>query len=90
MEAETLLHETSHFAANGGTNDYAYGQSAAKSLATSDPARAVMNADLHECVLCGEQPSPGLKLRLSTCTCLAAFIYFVVTSEEVGNNQLGI
>lgn len=47
-KAGTLVHETSHFTANGGTNDYAYGQSAAKSLATSNPAQAVMNADSHE------------------------------------------
>jgi peptidyl-Lys metalloendopeptidase len=28
--------------------DYAYGQSAAKSLATSNPSNAIMNADSHE------------------------------------------
>ncbi|PVF91263.1 zincin [Serendipita vermifera] len=43
-----IVHESSHFTANGGTQDYAYGQSAAKSLATSNPARAIMNADSHE------------------------------------------
>ena len=47
-QAGTIIHESSHFTANGGTNDYAYGQSAAKSLAISNPANAVMNADSHE------------------------------------------
>ncbi|KAH8833066.1 peptidyl-Lys metalloendopeptidase [Flagelloscypha sp. PMI_526] len=46
--AGTLIHECSHFTANGGTEDYAYGQSAAKSLAISNPAEAVFNADSHE------------------------------------------
>ncbi|KAF8167476.1 deuterolysin M35 metalloprotease [Crassisporium funariophilum] len=47
-KAGTIIHESSHFTANGGTNDYAYGQSAAKSLAISNPANAVFNADSHE------------------------------------------
>lgn len=47
-KAGTIVHESSHFTANGGTQDYAYGQSAAKSLASSNPARAIMNADSHE------------------------------------------
>ncbi|KAH9486376.1 Peptidyl-Lys metalloendopeptidase [Psilocybe cubensis] len=47
-KAGTIIHEASHFTRNGGTDDYAYGHSAAKSLATSNPARAVMNADSHE------------------------------------------
>jgi len=48
IQAGTIIHEASHFTANGGTSDYVYGQSAAKNLAISDPARAVMNADNHE------------------------------------------
>lgn len=47
-KAGTLIHEMSHFTVVAGTSDYAYGQSAAKSLATSNPARAVKNADSHE------------------------------------------
>ncbi len=47
-KAGTLVHEASHFTVLGGTNDYAYGQSAAKSLAISSPSKAVMNADSHE------------------------------------------
>ncbi|TFK41948.1 deuterolysin M35 metalloprotease [Crucibulum laeve] len=47
-KAGTIIHESSHFTANGGTDDYAYGQTAAKSLATSNPARAILNADSHE------------------------------------------
>jgi len=44
----TIVHETSHFTIVAGTNDYAYGQTACKSLARSTPSRAVMNADNHE------------------------------------------
>ncbi|QRV92782.1 peptidyl-Lys metalloendopeptidase [Ceratobasidium sp. AG-Ba] len=46
--AGTIVHENSHFTVNGGTDDYAYGQSAAKSLAKSKPSKAVNNADNHE------------------------------------------
>jgi len=44
----TLIHECSHFTRNGGTDDYVYGQSGAKSLAISNPDEAVFNADSHE------------------------------------------
>jgi peptidyl-Lys metalloendopeptidase len=44
----TLIHELSHFNVVAGTDDYVYGQSGAKSLAASDPARALNNADNHE------------------------------------------
>jgi peptidyl-Lys metalloendopeptidase len=47
-KAGTLVHETSHFSVVAGTQDYAYGQSACKSLAISNPSRAVHNADSHE------------------------------------------
>jgi peptidyl-Lys metalloendopeptidase len=47
-KAGTIVHELSHFDYNGATRDYAYGQSAAHSLAGSNPPRAVMNADSHE------------------------------------------
>lgn len=47
-KAGTLVHETSHFTVVAGTQDYAYGQTACKSLATSNPTRAVANADSHE------------------------------------------
>lgn len=46
--AGTIIHEMSHFNVNGGTDDHVYGQSGAKSLATSNPTRAVDNADNHE------------------------------------------
>ena len=46
--AGTIIHEVSHFTVVAGTGDYAYGQSAARSLASSNPARAVANADSHE------------------------------------------
>lgn len=46
--AGTIVHETSHFTVMGGTDDWAYGQSAAHSLALSNPSRAVDNADSHE------------------------------------------
>jgi peptidyl-Lys metalloendopeptidase len=46
--AGTIIHEVSHFTVVAGTGDYAYGQSAARRLATSNPSRAVQNADSHE------------------------------------------
>ncbi|CAE6506031.1 unnamed protein product [Rhizoctonia solani] len=46
--AGTIVHENSHFTVNGGTQDYVYGQSGAKSLAKSNPAQAILNADNHE------------------------------------------
>jgi peptidyl-Lys metalloendopeptidase len=47
-KAGTLVHEMSHFNVVAGTDDWAYGQSAAKALAISDPAKALDNADSHE------------------------------------------
>lgn len=44
----TLVHEMSHFNVTAGTDDWAYGQSAAQSLASSNPDRALDNADSHE------------------------------------------
>ncbi|KAF8235029.1 peptidyl-Lys metalloendopeptidase [Tricholoma matsutake] len=44
----TLIHESSHFTANGGTEDYAYGQSACKELARINSSAAINNADSHE------------------------------------------
>ena len=44
----TLVHELSHFNVVAGTDDHAYGQSAAASLAISNPTRALDNADSHE------------------------------------------
>jgi peptidyl-Lys metalloendopeptidase len=44
----TLVHEMSHFNAVAATDDHAYGQSAAASLAISNPTRALDNADSHE------------------------------------------
>jgi peptidyl-Lys metalloendopeptidase len=47
-KAGTLVHETSHFTVVASTQDYAYGQSACKSLAISNPKKAIHNADSHE------------------------------------------
>ncbi len=44
----TLIHEMTHFTAVAGTDDWAYGQAAAGSLAISDPGKALDNADSHE------------------------------------------
>jgi len=46
--AGTLVHEMSHFDVVANTDDVVYGQSGAKSLAISDPAGALRNADSHE------------------------------------------
>jgi peptidyl-Lys metalloendopeptidase len=47
-KAGTLVHEMSHFNVVAGTSDYAYGQTAAKRLASTNPKRAINNADSHE------------------------------------------
>ncbi|KAG5646338.1 hypothetical protein DXG03_003661 [Asterophora parasitica] len=47
-KAGTIVHEASHFTKNGGTRDYAYGQTNCKALATQYPDDAVRNADSHE------------------------------------------
>lgn len=44
----TLIHEMSHFTIVAGTDDWAYGQSAAHNLALTNPLRAIDNADNHE------------------------------------------
>ncbi|KAK7037539.1 hypothetical protein VNI00_011031 [Paramarasmius palmivorus] len=44
----TLIHESSHFTRIAGTDDVVYGQSGAKSLASSNPSQAIRNADSHE------------------------------------------
>ncbi|WP_229217272.1 M35 family metallo-endopeptidase [Massilia forsythiae] len=44
----TLVHEMSHFTVVAGTNDWVYGQQAARALAVSNPERAIDNADSHE------------------------------------------
>ena len=47
-KAGTLVHESSHFVADGGTEDYSTGQYETKNLATSDPSSAIFNANSHE------------------------------------------
>ncbi|MCY7294175.1 M35 family metallo-endopeptidase [Alteromonas sp. a30] len=47
-KAGTIIHELSHFNIVAGTDDIAYGQSGAKSLANSSPYSAIQNADSHE------------------------------------------
>lgn len=42
---QTVVHELSHFDNAANTNDYAYGESSCKSLASSNPTAAVNNAD---------------------------------------------
>ncbi len=46
--AGTLIHELSHFNVVASTDDWAYGQTACKSLAISNAKRATDNADSHE------------------------------------------
>ncbi len=47
-KAGTLVHEMTHFNVVAGTDDWAYSQSGAASLAISNPTRALDNADSHE------------------------------------------
>lgn len=44
----TLVHEMMHFNVIAATDDWAYGQTAAKSLAKSNPTKALDNSDNHE------------------------------------------
>lgn len=44
----TLVHEMMHFNVIAGTDDWAYGQSAALSLAKTNPTKALDNSDSHE------------------------------------------
>jgi peptidyl-Lys metalloendopeptidase len=46
--AGTIIHELSHFDILANTDDNAYGQTAAKRLAQTNPAKALKNADSHE------------------------------------------
>ena len=64
-KAGTLIHEVTHFTVVGGTDDYAYGQTAAKALAISNPAQAVMNADSHEYF---SENNPPLEVSSTTFT----------------------
>lgn len=47
-KAGTLIHEMSHFYVVASTQDYVYGQTAARNLAITNPDQAIMNADNHE------------------------------------------
>ena len=47
-KAGTMIHEMSHFDVVAGTDDWAYGQTAAAALAISNPTNALNNADSHE------------------------------------------
>ena len=47
-KAGTLIHEMSHFDVVAGTDDVVYGQTGAMNLASTDPNRAITNADSHE------------------------------------------
>lgn len=45
---QSEVHEMSHFNVVAGADDWVYGQAGAASLAISDPAKAIDNADSHE------------------------------------------
>jgi len=47
-QAGTLVHEMAHFTVIAGTDDYAYGHTAAKNLASTNPNNAIFNSDNHE------------------------------------------
>lgn len=47
-KAGTIVHEASHFTANGGTDDIAYGQGPASELAATNSTASTHNADSHE------------------------------------------
>ncbi|KAF4622087.1 hypothetical protein D9613_009118 [Agrocybe pediades] len=47
-KAGTIIHEASHFTANGGTDDWVYGTARSRELARTNPARAIDNADNYQ------------------------------------------
>ena len=47
-QAGTLIHEVSHFTVVVGTDDYAYGQEPAQTLAKNSPEKAVKNAENYD------------------------------------------
>jgi len=47
-KAGTIVHEISHFTPVAGTSDHAYGQANCRNLASTNPARAIQNADNYE------------------------------------------
>lgn len=44
-KADTIVHEVSHFNVVAGTDDHAYGQTSCQNLASTDPGKAIDNAD---------------------------------------------
>ena len=46
--AGTIVHELSHFTVIADTDDHVYSQRGAQSLASTDPDKAISNADNHE------------------------------------------
>ena len=69
-KAGTIVHEVSHFAVVADTNDYAYGTTACKNLANSDPNKAIANADSYEYF--GETLAGGLEHAMTLLVVLAA------------------
>ncbi|KAI0746533.1 hypothetical protein C8Q80DRAFT_1105942 [Daedaleopsis nitida] len=57
--ASTIVHESSHFIRNGGTEDHAYGNRLCEDLARNHPELAVMNADNHEYYAVGANGDGG-------------------------------
>jgi peptidyl-Lys metalloendopeptidase len=69
-KAGTIVHEVSHFAVVANTNDHAYGMTACKNLANSDPGKAIANADSYEYF--GETLAGGLEHVLALLAVFAA------------------
>lgn len=57
-KAGVLVGLASQFIRNGGTKDYAHGQTACRQLATTTPDAAVMNADSHQYFAENNPPHP--------------------------------
>jgi len=57
-KAGTIIHEMSHFYVVASTDDHAYGHTNCKNLASSDPTKAIDNADSHE-YFCENTPEIG-------------------------------
>jgi len=57
-QADTLVHETSHFKVVAGTDDHVYGVASCKDLAIRNPVQAIDNADSHAYFADTVAPSP--------------------------------
>jgi len=97
----TIIHEMSHFTVTADTDDYAYGQSACRSLADNNPSAAINNADSHEYMAentpslsCNPAPAPSSCMsgdtRVNTATSNQQEEFMNVRDLSVGDTIQGL